>query len=557
MSMPDKLTEAEQHLISAAGMGVIHDFSVGDAETDKLANAANWGPERTIRAEVIRALCLGRGITPPVDPKGIHIRGARIVGPLDLGYANIPFPLGFNACYFEHKIYLLSADIVSINLNGAYLADGMWAEGLSVKGNVLLRNGFIACSEILFTGGDIGGQLDCSGGHFHNPKGTAFEASGLTVKGPVYLGDGFIARGKVNFIAVQIGNDLNCSGGSFENQKGFSINIAGATVKGSVLLQNGFNAKGQVVLNGAIVGINLSCTGATFDNLEGMAFSADGLQIKGLVLLNEGFIARGEVRLNGADIGGQLTCTGGHFENFSGTALNLDSVKVAATAFLTRVKICGVLNLRGAQISELADDKQSWPDQGKLLLDQFKYDSIVVNASTDAKSRLKWLSLQPTNSKDYGFRPQPYEQLVKVLRAMGHESDARKIAIAKQQEMRKTLGPVARAWSWILRISTGYGYETWRAFIGMALMVAIGTAVFSFANGSGDMVATSDGAYVPIFNAFIYSLDAFLPIVDLHQETYWLPQSEPFKWYLWFHISAGWILSTISVAAFTGLFKDE
>lgn len=556
MNMPENLTDAEKYLIAQVAKGEFANYSSGDAEDDKPANGGNWGPERTIRAEVIRVLCLGLGISPPVDLKGIHIKGARIIGPLDLGNANILFPLDFNACHFKDKIYLLWANIVSLILNSTHLADGMWADGLSVRGSVLIRNGFTAYSDVRLMEADIGGQLDCSGGHFHNPEGKALQASGLAVKGPVYLGDGFTAQGEVSLVGTQIGNDLNCAGGSFENQHRLSLNIAGATIKGSVLLQNGFSAKGQMVLNGAIIGSNLSCTGATFDNLGGKAFSADGLQVKGLVLLNEGFAAEGEVRLNGADIGGQLNCQGGCFKNFSGTALNLNSVKVAATAFLSVASIYGVLDLTNAHVGQLVDGQQSWPDQSKLLLDGFKYGSIVGNSPTVAMSRKKWLMLQPSKNKDYGFRPQPYEQLVKVLRAMGHERDAREIAIAKQKEMRKTLGPVARAWSWMLRVSTGYGYETWRAFIGMALMVLIGTGVFWFA-GNGDMQPTSTDAHIPAFNAFIYSLDAFLPIVDLHQESYWLPQTSFPRCYLWFHISAGWILTTIAIAAFTGLFKDE
>lgn len=267
MEMPDNLTESEKYLIAQVARGEFADYSSGNAENEKPANGGNWGPERTIRAEVIRVLCLGLGITPPVDLKGIHIKGAHIIGPLDLGYANILFPLGFNACYFQHRIYLLSADIVSINLNSAHLADGMWAEGLSVKGNVLLRNGFTACGDVRLMEADIGGQLDCSGGHFHNPKGKALEASGLAVKGPVYLGAGFTAQGEVSLAGTQIGNNLNCAGGSFENQHGFSLNVAGATIKGSVLLKNGFSANGQMILNGATIGNNLSCTGATFYNL--------------------------------------------------------------------------------------------------------------------------------------------------------------------------------------------------------------------------------------------------------------------------------------------------
>jgi len=64
----------------------------------------------------------------------------------------------------------------------------------------------------------------------------------------------------------------------------------------------------------------------------------------------------------------------------------------------------------------------------------------------------------------------------------------------------------------------------------------------------------------PRFQALAYSLDAFLPIVDLHQESFWLPDaSKPFgalvRLYLWIHIAAGWLLSTLFVSGVTGLVR--
>lgn len=70
-----------------------------------------------------------------------------------------------------------------------------------------------------------------------------------------------------------------------------------------------------------------------------------------------------------------------------------------------------------------------------------------------------------------------------------------------------------------------------------------------------------DGSY-PCLNPFIYSLDAFLPIIELHQEKYWLPDpSRPggryVLWYLWFHICMGWLFTSLLAAALTGLVKKD
>ena len=73
------------------------------------------------------------------------------------------------------------------------------------------------------------------------------------------------------------------------------------------------------------------------------------------------------------------------------------------------------------------------------------------------------------------------------------------------------------------------------------------------------------------FNAFIYSLDAFIPIVNLHQQNYWLPDTNKgrilkilgiqTRWgsllriYLWVHICLGWIITSLWVAGLTGLVR--
>ncbi|NEP39316.1 MAG: hypothetical protein F6K35_08650 [Okeania sp. SIO2H7] len=66
-------------------------------------------------------------------------------------------------------------------------------------------------------------------------------------------------------------------------------------------------------------------------------------------------------------------------------------------------------------------------------------------------------------------------------------------------------------------------------------------------------------------------LDTFIPIVDLHQQEFWLPNPKKgeeiplilfkvkagrlLRWYLWIHIIFGWILTSLWVAGFSGLVR--
>ena len=81
------------------------------------------------------------------------------------------------------------------------------------------------------------------------------------------------------------------------------------------------------------------------------------------------------------------------------------------------------------------------------------------------------------------------------------------------------------------------------------------------------------GKDFPEFHAAVYALDTFVPFVNLHQETYWIPDAErgpsinAFGWevswgavaraYLWFHILAGWIITALFAASLTGLVKKD
>lgn len=214
----------------------------------------------------------------------------------------------------------------------------------------------------------------------------------------------------------------------------------------------------------------------------------------------------------------------------------------------------GEVQLLHSRVGQLSDDATSWPHARKLMSEGFVYDGFGLDSPQTATDRLRWLELQPPER----FRPQPYEQLAQVFRLMGRDVDARLVLIAKQdaRRTRATLSRKTRAWLWFLGKSISYGYEPWRVMGFMAIMILIGWAVFS----SDHMVPT--GNFQPDYNAFIYSLEVFVPLVDLHQERYYHPSAEKAGggWILgffWLHIMMGWVSSTLLVAALTGLMRNE
>src|SRR5262249_47072588 len=170
-----------------------------------------------------------------------------------------------------------------------------------------------------------------------------------------------------------------------------------------------------------------------------------------------------------------------------------------------------------------------------------------------------------------------------AYRSRGEATDRSEWSGDRRSEISGTLG----VWNRLLEVTIGYGYRPLRALWWMAGFVAIGTLLFGLGYLTRIVTPTDPAAYrsfvesgttpshYPPFNALIYSLENFLPVVALHQEEYWRPnplhsvRGEPssgvdgaavgiragrlLRWYLWFHILAGWTLTPLFFAGLSGL----
>lgn len=223
-------------------------------------------------------------------------------------------------------------------------------------------------------------------------------------------------------------NTLNLQGSAL--QKGLSAQ--GAIIVGNVLLRKGFSAKGSVDLNSTKIGGQLSCLNAQIEVAEGDALDAQGAQIAGSVFLSEGFSAKGSVDLVSAKIGGQLDCFKGRFQAERDTALRLQDTRAAAFFWKDVTEISGRLDLSNAHFDSLTDDPESWGKVTDLILIGLTY-TLISNPGDTAK-RLEWLGKGDRGNGE--FSPQPYTQLAKVLREMGHDRDARAVLVEGENRHR-------------------------------------------------------------------------------------------------------------------------
>jgi hypothetical protein len=500
------LTEAEKLVLLHTLGGTIAEC-VGLGGGDDPANPEKWPKERDVRADLIRWLCVDPKARELVAPKGVWIRGARIMGPLDLSFIKVPFPLVLSSCRLEEHLDIRWAKIPVLSLQGS------WTKAIT--------------------------------------------AGGLHVEGALFLCSGFHAEGAVVLLGATIGGSLNAEGGTFKNP-----------------------------------------------DPTGNALSADGIKVCGSVMLRKKFVAQGEVHLHSAVIDGQLEVDDVWLDK-----LNLDSAHIGGPFVWRNVhKVSDpclpetkkewnpFLDLTNAKVGSLVDLAASWPAENRLRLDGFIYDRIASSWSDwraapgakmrddakvpiDAKSRIDWLHLQ---KKEDGYLPQPYEQLVSVLRRMGHEDQVADVAIAKQKDLydHGNLGWWGKVWSWFLFLVIGYGYKPWWAFGWMVALVIAGTFVFSAARwpSVGLMVASDKEAYqkdektekTPLpgyyqdFHPLVYSLDVVLPF-DLGQKSHWRlikNKSDPFVYWIFesyslFQLFAGWVLLLVAGAVPAGFIKKD
>ncbi len=159
------LGQAEVNLLEAAPRGEVARCGPSDRLDDPAndpAQAETWGAEREIRAELVRWLAIDRDAAERTDPRGIQIHAAKVVGPLDLSFADVPFPLALYRCRLTDHANLIHARIPALNLMGTWTRS-ITADGVNVAGDVFLRIGFRAEGEVRLLGGQFGGQLNCSG----------------------------------------------------------------------------------------------------------------------------------------------------------------------------------------------------------------------------------------------------------------------------------------------------------------------------------------------------------------------------------------------------------
>ncbi|MGW0749446.1 membrane-associated oxidoreductase [Streptomyces sp. NPDC002587] len=477
------LTPAERRVWDAFPRGERVDFREDPDENGSAG--AGWGPERTVRAEVLTALLLG-GHRAEGQVAGINVRGARITGKLDLMYAVVEHPIRLRACWFERKPNIYGAQLRALTLNDSTLPG---LSGATVRVDVALR---LSCCRIT---------------------------------GPVRLAGARIAGGLFLRRAVIGSSDTR------EEDQEPPLQVSHADIGTDVIAME-LTVHGQTRINGTTVGGQINLNDARLLAPGAIALHGENLTV-GTDVRGHRLEARGMFNLTGSRIPGQLYLGRAAFTNPDGVALRASSCAIGEVWLSSCDTIQGVVSLRRSQFDLLHIAPDTWPAQ--IRIDGLSYRTLAPHLP--AEQRLPVLEREES-----GYLGYAYEQLAAAYRTAGDEAAARTVQLAKLRRHRHTLPRHARVWGLLQDVTVGYGFRPLRAAGWLLALLLVGSIAYGL-----HAPRPLKAGEAPDFNAVFYTIDLMLPIIGFGQESAFAP-SGWYQWLSYLLIVTGWILATTTAA---------
>ncbi|OLR93027.1 translocation/assembly module TamB domain-containing protein [Actinokineospora bangkokensis] len=365
-----ELTGAERAVVAAAARG-------GESACPRLRPhllAISTDESHLVRAAVLRSLLLGE--LGPTAPRGVRLRGARVLGPLDLDHVSAATGLVLRGCVLDDPMTAEFAHLPFLDLDGSELAE-LRGVGLRVDRDLGLR-AVTARGPLWLLRADVGGDLDLRAARLRGAPALLLDRARV---GGVVAAGGLVARGDgapgvVRAVEARVAGRFELSASVLANTGGPALLADGLRLGGRLALDDavlrGTGDLGAVRIPQARVGGTLDAEGALVRNDSGPALLADAAAVDGSVLLGNTTLTGdgpdGTVRLLGARVEQQVVLGHARVTNTTGPALQLDGARVgtavlAPWALLRGTSTDGAVRLVGARL------------RGQLVLD----DAQVVN----------------------------------------------------------------------------------------------------------------------------------------------------------------------------------
>lgn len=524
-----------------------------------------WTRTRILRSEFLESILLHKPYQAALSHRGIHIKGAWFIEPLDLSEATLTKPLGLNDCRFDEEVILSHLETPYwISLGGSTFNRTLSMHRLQVGGSLRLNKG-ATFHEVQLSGAIIGDVLDMRGSTFAD----TLDMNSLYIGTNLLMNDRSRFQG-VTLSGAKIEGEVAMKGSSF----GSTLFMTGMQIHGSLFMEEASFAK--VDLRGARIDGQVVMVGSTFSDTLDMG----GLHVGDVLNLKRAQVTKDEeIYLTFAKIDSNLDISGSTLPslNLTGTQVRgefrLGSNQNSSVKWREGAKLV----LRNTEVGSLQDRPEAWSEE--LELDGFTYGRLGGMAGDGASDLTRrdvgwfkeWLA------KQRPYSPQPYEQLAGVFRKAGQTQKAVAILYESKERERTEVASRLSRLDWLsltlLKIFIGYGYRTISCItLWVLVFTGIGTVMlriskdnlFNSALGNTPAVIPqrlynyfprSLASCVEIYFPLIaYSFDRFLPIIRLRESHYTKTELQGWlAYYFYFHQLMGFVLASLLIASITGL----
>jgi hypothetical protein len=545
-------------------------------------------------------------------------------------------------------------DIAGANI----VSDVLLNTRLGFRGETYGLARFEAEGPLLMQGTTIGGVLDLSGASIQ-ASGVAYAINAAKSDLGSNVGMGafeathneesfsyaFQAKGGVSFYAASMKTSLLMAKAEIDGtNSSLALNLTMCSVR--------YVQMDEAKLQGSVLAIDGSVsTGISANRLE---LHAGKLNLWGARL---GHLSLNDLKLHQVPENGFFVDLGNaHIQGKFLISQSVDEAAGAAQPSEARPRLTA--DLRNLEVGELDDESGAgWGENTTLKLEGFKYQRmprrkadlakaphrgfsgylldrvIALRKWLQAKTKIElggafapleltligvydhfhladahidWLNRQyerPAQPSKEEFTPSAYDQLARVLREEGHDSEAKKVLSAKFSAKRKVdVIPLGRPFWRMYHIFFDYGLSAFNAFVTFGLCIVFGWCAVAVANNSFTIgrwhhkallvittnavntvafadnnnpdapaqvgVQTSNQPPTPEIQCGkhridypLYALEVFVPALDLNQtklcEISSAPQYLPWRIGRALYAILGWIVTSITVLTVPGILRSR
>jgi len=401
---------------------------------------------------------------------------------------------------FKGRVNFSGTTATSISFENSHFHKGMDFSHAKLSGT-------LEANETQFISKENQYSVSLNGGAFN----------GILIRGSVF-------NGAADFIRVKCYLDLDLKNTKFHN-KNSKIDFSGITVEGNVYL-DGIQAKNTLYFRSSNI-FSLQMYGSTYNyndpNIYELNFSFASFDT--------------EVEIIDANI----------------NILNLEYAVFSRSVIFHKINVIDKAIFSNSYYDFLALDNVKLPKGGNTILAGMKFRSISPTSNIIPNDE-SWGEL--IDIIEYAkYSPESYTALEHFFLKTGLKDKSDNIFIKnKQRERRERLNGGKWLGSFALDVLVRHGRNPGLVFIWGFIIIAIGYIVF---HSQEVMTLQNTSLVAQVYSPFWYSLDLFIPFIDLHAANVWIPKESHAYMVVYSHIHKmlGWILVPIGLAALTGFIK--